>query len=98
MAPTEETLYNVRNGGAWIDEPSWPALSGEPLVFLVDASSRLEARLLEAWIARVRPEGSDASQYESIALPPTRRRRANATLDRLEARLAAGDDLRVGRA
>ncbi|MFP8881329.1 MAG: 1-acyl-sn-glycerol-3-phosphate acyltransferase, partial [Myxococcota bacterium] len=78
--------------GAWIDEPAWPAPDGGPVVFLVDASSRLEARLLEAWIERVRPEASDASRDEMIPLPPTRRRQRDATLDRLEARLAAGDD------
>ncbi len=74
------------------DEPGWPASDAEPVVFLVDASSRLEARLLEAWVERVRPAGRDASQHESIRLPPSRRRRAGATLDRLEVRLAAGDD------
>ena len=31
-------------------EPDWPAAEGRRIVFLVDAASRLERRLLESWI------------------------------------------------
>jgi glycerol-3-phosphate O-acyltransferase len=74
------------------EEPAWPSPSAERTAFLVDASSGLEARLLESWIDRHRPEGIEAPDCEAIALPPSRRRRRNATLERLEARLASGQD------
>ncbi|HKZ24802.1 MAG TPA: hypothetical protein VJ398_03320, partial [Acidimicrobiia bacterium] len=39
-------------------EPEWPTSPpGRPTVMLIDASSRLEATLMEAWIERHRPEG-----------------------------------------
>ncbi len=74
------------------EEPAWPTPSAERTAFLVDASSGLEAHLLESWIDRHRPEGIEAPDCEAIALPPSRRRRRNATLERLEARLASGQD------
>jgi len=71
-------------------EPGWPAAGGRPVVFLVDAASPLEQRVIHDWIARHRPEADGAC--EEIPIPPTRGRR-NGQLDpHLEARLAAGDD------
>jgi glycerol-3-phosphate O-acyltransferase len=61
-------------------------------VFLLDASSRLERRLLAAWIARARPPQVDATGYDVIEVPPTRRRRRAASLEPLEQVLAAGGD------
>jgi glycerol-3-phosphate O-acyltransferase len=74
-------------------EPSWPALNGRRPVFLVDASSRLEERLLEAWIERRRPAQCSGG-HDLIRIPPTRRprQRRRSSLSRLEAVLAAGDD------
>ncbi len=61
------------------------------MVFLLDAASGLERRLLEAWIARQQPPALPAGAWEAIPIPPSRRRRRR--LDpRLEARLATGDD------
>jgi glycerol-3-phosphate O-acyltransferase len=74
------------------DEPTWPVLGvGGPsrVVFLCDASSHLERRLLQAWVERHRPAGADC---ECIQIPPTRRRR-EVPGRVLEARLAAGDDI-----
>jgi glycerol-3-phosphate O-acyltransferase len=68
-------------------EPSWPAADGR-IIFLLDAASSLEERLLRDWIARAKPEGSEA---DAIAIPASRRRRSELGLD-LEAALAAGDD------
>jgi glycerol-3-phosphate O-acyltransferase len=51
-------------------------------VFLLDASSRLEGRVLERWIGEAKPE--EDARYESIALRGGR--------ERLEARIAQGDD------
>jgi len=75
------------------DEPSWPAagVGKAPVVFLCDTSSALERQLLEAWVARHRPE--DGSDGECIAIPPSRRRRRDDSLRALEARLAAGDEV-----
>ncbi|HSV07023.1 MAG TPA: glycerol-3-phosphate 1-O-acyltransferase [Candidatus Binatus sp.] len=74
------------------DEPRWPAAEGRRVVFLVDASSGLERRLLEGWIARARPAGVTPAAYDVLAIPASRRRRAGAVDPRLEANLAMGDD------
>ena len=76
---------------AFEGEPAWPAADGRRVVFLIDASSALEARLLERWTLRHRPAELAAGDGEAIRIPPTRRRRRT-SLARLEARLAAGDD------
>ncbi|HUI26019.1 MAG TPA: glycerol-3-phosphate acyltransferase, partial [Candidatus Kryptonia bacterium] len=73
-------------------EPGWPAADARPVVFLVDAASALERRLIDEWIARHRPESAASTNVELIPIPPTRGRR-NGQLDaRLEARLATSDD------
>ena len=72
---------------------SWPPAGGRRIVFLLEASSRLERRLLERWIERARPEGTAAAAYDVVAIPPSRRRRRAGRVDpRLEATLAVGDD------
>jgi glycerol-3-phosphate O-acyltransferase len=73
-------------------EPDWPLLNGRRPVFLLDASSRLERRLLEAWIERGRPAGTPPGDYGAIPILATRRRRRAPTLARLEAHLAVNSD------
>ena len=73
-------------------EPDWPFLNGRRAAFLLDASSALEKRLLEAWIERQRPESAEAGDYEVIPVLATRRRRKAPSLARLEAHLAAASD------
>ena len=68
-------------------EPPYPSARGR-VVFLLDAASSLEERLLREWIARARPE---KSLSEALAVPASRRKRGELGLD-LEAALAAGDD------
>ena len=51
------------------DEPRWPATDGRRIVFLVDASSALERRVLERWIARARPDGVGAAACDVVAIP-----------------------------
>ncbi len=72
-------------------EPDWPLANGRRVVFLLDASSELEARLLEAWIERHRPPELGPGGCEAVRIPPTHRRR-RVSLARLEATLASGDD------
>jgi glycerol-3-phosphate O-acyltransferase len=79
------------------NEPAWPDPGGRRIVFLADASSRVEARLLRAWAARARARtGAGAPDFAWIAIPPSRRRARRPTrraLDpALEAMLAADDD------
>ncbi len=77
------------------DEPGWPSLDGRRVVFLLDASSALETRLLESWIERHRPESVGAADYDVVKIPPSRRRRPRrspAYLARLEECLAAEGD------
>ena len=78
------------------DEPGWPdaQLDPEPparVSFLLDASSGLERRLLEAWIERHRPEAD--TDFECIEIPPTRRRRPGVSFEKLDASLASGDPM-----
>jgi len=71
-------------------EQSWPTADGRRVVFLLDASSRVEQRLLRDWIERHRPAGVNGEAV--IPIPPSRRRRRGALDPRLEASLATGDD------
>lgn len=72
-------------------EPEWPDAKGRRIVFLIDAASPLEHRLLNEWIARHRPAGLGDNDVETVLIPPSRGRRRR--LDpRLEARLATNDD------
>ena len=75
-------------------EPEWPDSRGERIVFLLDASSDLERRLLESWVSRHRPTNGKPAAYDLVPIPPSRRRprRKGPSHGRLEARLAAGDD------
>jgi glycerol-3-phosphate O-acyltransferase len=78
------------------DEPGWPGaqLDSEAparVTFLLDASSGLERRLLEAWIGRHRP--ADDTDFECIETPPTRRRRRGVSFEKLDASLASGDPM-----
>jgi glycerol-3-phosphate O-acyltransferase len=65
---------------------------GRRTVFLVDASSRLEERVLRAWIEDARPDGVTPAAYDVVTIPPSRRARAGRVDPRLEATLAMGDD------
>jgi glycerol-3-phosphate O-acyltransferase len=73
-------------------EPGWPRIGGCRPVFLLDASSALEERLLREWIERRRPEGLPAHAFEVVLLPPSRRPRKRRSLGALEACLAAGGE------
>ncbi len=76
-----------------VNEPPWPQIDGRRVLFLVDASSPLERRLLEGWIRRNRPESVSDADIDCAPLPPSRRRRRRAKIDRrLAAALAAGAD------
>ena len=71
------------------DEPGFPEAGGRRVVFLLDAASRLEAKLLRGWTRRHTPAGVSV---EALAIPSSRRRRAWRIDPRLEPALAAGDD------
>ena len=72
---------------------SWPFVAGRRLIFLLDASSRAEQKVLERWVEDNRPEAISPGTCERISIPPSRRPRRRATVDsRLDAALAAGDD------
>ncbi len=75
------------------NEPRWPvAPTGSAVVFLVDASSRLERRLLEGWIERHRPETARAGDCRLLTLPSSRRRGRSRLDPELEAVLATDED------
>ncbi|MEO6029678.1 MAG: glycerol-3-phosphate 1-O-acyltransferase [Candidatus Binatia bacterium] len=75
------------------EDPAWPGAERRPIVFLLDAASGLERRVLERWIAEHRPESSTTAGVETIPIPAARGGRSRRKLDpKLEARLAIGDD------
>jgi glycerol-3-phosphate O-acyltransferase len=72
------------------DEPRWPESNGRSVIFLLDACSRFEERLLVDWIERAQRNGS--STYQAYPIPPSRRRRHARIDSRLEACLATDED------
>lgn len=74
------------------NESGWPAADHRRVVFLIDASSTLERRLLEDWVERHRPNGAGPATCETIPIPPSRRRRWRRLDPRLDACLATDDD------
>jgi glycerol-3-phosphate O-acyltransferase len=76
-----------------IENPSWPQSDGNRVVFLLDASSSLERRMLTRWIDQQRPDGPGEGAIEQVWVPPSRRPRQGKARDaRLEACLATNDD------
>ncbi len=72
--------------------PAWPGKPGRRVVLLLDASSALERRVLEDWIARHRPAEAGAT-VDAAPIPPSRRRPRRPKLDgRLEVLLSGGED------
>jgi glycerol-3-phosphate O-acyltransferase len=63
------------------------------VLFLLDASSGLERRLLGAWIERNRPQDAKRGDCELVAIPPSRRRRRRRLDPKLEGALAGSEDL-----
>ncbi len=73
-------------------DPGFPGSEGRRVIFLLDATSPLERRLLQAWIERNRPSDLDRSRLDAIPIPATRRRRREPLDPRLEPALATGED------
>jgi glycerol-3-phosphate O-acyltransferase len=77
-------------------EPGWPHAAGRRrVVFLLDACSELEKRMLEDWIRRTRPAHVEESSVDAVPIPPSRRRssrRRRPGLARVESAIAAGGD------
>ena len=71
------------------DEPRWPEAGGRRVALLVDASSPLERRLVEAWAERARPEARDHSADQWVSIPASRKRRPTQMDPRLEDAVAA---------
>jgi hypothetical protein len=55
--------------------PAWPDAGERRIVFLLDAASALEQRLLSDWIARTKPEEVASTACEEMQIPPSRGRR-----------------------
>ncbi|HYB97791.1 MAG TPA: glycerol-3-phosphate 1-O-acyltransferase [Candidatus Limnocylindrales bacterium] len=75
-------------------EPPWPSASAERIVFLLDACTELERRLLKDWIARQRPGEFPDAAVDVVSIPPTRgpARRRRGSHAALESAVASGGD------
>ncbi len=78
------TLHAVPPAG----EADWPKAGDRPIVFLVDASSSAERRLVGQWVERNRPE---RAEYRVCAVPPSRRRRFRRSIGVALKEIASGD-------
>ncbi len=76
-----------------LQEPVWPDDAGQRVVFLLDASSPLELRLLRAWVDRTRPEDAVTVDGECFEIPPSRRRNGTPIDPHFEDCVAAGEDV-----
>jgi glycerol-3-phosphate O-acyltransferase len=68
----------------------WPTADGRRVIFLLDACSRLEQRLLAGWIDAHRPAAADGAT--AVPIPPSRRPQRRPLDPRLEAALITDDD------
>jgi len=73
-------------------EPDWPTLRGRSPAFLLDTSSSLEERIVQAWIERRQPDECSPNDLVVLPILATRRRRKTPSLARLDALLAGGTD------
>lgn len=73
-------------------EPGWPDHGERSIVFLLDAASSLEERILREWIDRSRPERIATSQVSVLRIPSSRRP-GRASVADLEPALASSDSL-----
>ncbi len=61
-------------GHAPPSQPTWPGRDGQRVVFLLDASSGYENRLLREWIESARPESLEPELVDVLRIPASRRR------------------------
>jgi len=79
-------------GTSAVAAPVWPEAGGRRVIFLLDANSGVERRLLERWITEHRPDGTSGTDYDVFRLPPSRRRHKGVVDHLLDAALAIHDD------
>ncbi|MFT4570878.1 MAG: glycerol-3-phosphate O-acyltransferase [Hyphomicrobiaceae bacterium] len=71
----------------------WPASEGLRIVFLMDAASSLERRVLEDWVRRRKPEAVEQGDFDLVTIPASRgRRRLRRNLAGLDDIVAAGEE------
>jgi glycerol-3-phosphate O-acyltransferase len=85
-------IHSQSSHSPLVDEPSWPDSGGRRVVFLLDASSALERRLLRSWLRRRCPAAAGPGDFEEVFLPPSRGRHRPPPDPRLQPALAAPDD------
>ena len=81
------------SSGANPSDSGWPESNGRRVVFLLDAASPLEEKVLRDSIEAKRPAGISAKNTEILTIPPSRGKRRKRDLDsRLEVALASDDN------
>ncbi|MBW2244572.1 MAG: glycerol-3-phosphate 1-O-acyltransferase [Deltaproteobacteria bacterium] len=91
IAPAAPELAGIAGDTSIPLEPDWPTAANGRISFLIEATGRLEERMLRSWIARARPDDHPADQVEILRIPSARRGRSDIDPG-LEPTLAAGDD------
>ena len=71
-------------------DQGWPYAAGQRVIFLLDAASGIEQRLLRQWIDEHRPDATNGCS--AVPIPPSRQRRRRPLDPRLEAALVTDDD------
>ncbi len=75
--------------------PEWPKHGSSRVLFLLDAASGLDEKLLRDWIERRRPASLRPADVEAIRIPSSRRPRQGRGAGSLEPALATADELFV---
>ena len=66
-------MTDRENAQSSTETARWPAANGAEIVFLLDAASPLEERILREWIETNRPEGTPLVEGDVVAIESTRR-------------------------
>ncbi len=72
--------------------PGWPDPGAGRVLFLLDAASSFEEKILRSWIEAGRPPATPASEVQAVCIPSSRRRQDGPPAA-LEPALASGEDL-----
>jgi glycerol-3-phosphate O-acyltransferase len=71
----------------------WPAVQSGPVLFLLDAATELEEKVLRDWIDSVRPASVKDEVVQWVRIPSSRRDRLRSASGALEPQLASSEEI-----